>query len=103
MAHTYREEDGVIIFELEGKIMGTPHDNYLILDKVYEFTTQNKFKIVMDFSNADWMNSRGIGICVTTVTVMRNRGGFLKALNGPTPSISWPDIPWEYPRPLRSR
>jgi anti-anti-sigma factor len=75
MAHTHREEDGVVIFELEGKIMGTPHDNYLILDKVYEFTTQNKFKMVMDFSNVEWMNSRGIGICVTTVTAMRNRGG----------------------------
>lgn len=78
MAHSHREENGVVIFELEGKIMGTQHDNYLILDKVYEFIQQNKFKMVMDFSNVDWMNSRGIGICITTITALRNRDGDLK-------------------------
>lgn len=78
MAHSHREENGIVVFELEGKIMGTQHDNYLILDKVYEFIQQNKFKMVMDFSNVDWMNSRGIGICITTVTALRNRDGDLK-------------------------
>jgi anti-sigma B factor antagonist len=78
MAHTYREENGIVILELEGKIMGTQHDNYLILDKVYEFIQQNRLRMVMDFSNIDWMNSRGIGICVTTITALRNRGGDLK-------------------------
>ncbi len=78
MAHTHREENGIVIFELEGKIMGTQHDNYLILDKVYEFIQQNKFKIVMDFTKVDWLNSRGIGICITTVTALRNRDGDLK-------------------------
>ena len=89
MPHTHREENGIVIFELEGKIMGTQHDNYLILDKVYEFITQNKFKIVMDFKNVDWMNSRGIGICVTTVTAMRNRGGemVMACLNERTESL----------------
>jgi len=78
MAHTSREENGIVIFKLEGKIMGTQHDNYLILDKVYEFIQQNKFRMVMDFSNVDWMNSRGIGICITTITALRNRDGDLK-------------------------
>ncbi len=78
MAHTSREENGIVIFELEGKIMGTPQDNYLILDKIYEFIQQDKFRVVMDFSNVDWMNSRGIGICVTTITALRNRDGDLK-------------------------
>jgi len=78
MAHTSREENGIVIFELEGKIMGTQHDNYLILDKVYEYTKENKFNMVFDFSNVDWMNSRGIGICITTATALRNRDGDLK-------------------------
>jgi anti-anti-sigma factor len=78
MAHTSREENGIVIFELEGKIMGTQQDNYLILDKIYEFIQQNKFRMVMDFSNVDWMNSRGIGICVATITALRNRDGDLK-------------------------
>jgi len=78
MAHTSREENGIVIFELEGKIMGTQHDNYLILDKVYEYTKENKFNIIFDFSKVEWMNSRGIGICVTTATALRNRDGDLK-------------------------
>lgn len=78
MAHTSREENGIVVFDLEGKIMGTQHDNYLILDRVYEYTTENKFKIVFDFTKVDWINSRGIGICITTVTALRNRDGDLK-------------------------
>ena len=78
MAHSSREEQGIVIFELEGKIMGTQHDNYLILDKIYEYTEQKKFKVVFDFSRVDWMNSRGIGICVSTATALRNRDGDLK-------------------------
>ena len=78
MAHTTREENGIVIFELEGKLMGTQHDNYLILDKVYEYIQQNKFRMVFDFTNVDWINSRGIGICITATTAMRNRDGDLK-------------------------
>lgn len=78
MAHSSREENGIVVFELEGKIMGTQHDNYLILDKVYEYTKEDKFKIIFDFSKVDWMNSRGIGICITTITALRNRDGDLK-------------------------
>ena len=78
MAHSSREENGIVIFELEGKIMGTQHDNYLILDKVYEYTKESKFNMVFDFSKVDWINSRGIGICITTVTALRNRDGDLK-------------------------
>jgi len=78
MAHSSREENGIVIFELEGKIMGTQHDNYLILDKVYEYTKESKFNMVFDFSKVDWMNSRGIGICITTKTALKNRDGDLK-------------------------
>ena len=31
MAHTSREENGIIIFELEGKIMGTQHVLFLVI------------------------------------------------------------------------
>jgi anti-sigma B factor antagonist len=78
MAHTSREENGIVIFELEGKIMGTQHDNYLILDKVYEYTKEDNFKMIFDFSKVAWLNSRGIGICISTVTALRNRDGDLK-------------------------
>jgi anti-sigma B factor antagonist len=78
MGHTSREENGIVIFDLEGKIMGTQHDNYLILDKVYDYIKEDKINIVLDFSKVDWINSRGIGICITAVTALRNRNGDLK-------------------------
>ena len=34
--------------------------------------------MIFDFSKVDWLNSRGIGICVTTATALRNRDGDLK-------------------------
>jgi anti-anti-sigma factor len=34
--------------------------------------------MIFDFAKVEWMNSRGIGICVTTATALRNRDGDLK-------------------------
>jgi anti-sigma B factor antagonist len=78
MPHESRVENGIVIFALEGKIMGTQHDNYLILDKLYEYTKEDRLNVIFDFSKVDWINSRGIGICITAVTALKNRKGDLK-------------------------
>jgi len=77
MANIFREENGVMIFELEGKIMGTRHDDSLI-DRVYEFIEKGKIKFVFDLSKVEWINSRGLGICITVYTALNNRGGGFK-------------------------
>ena len=77
MKHAVREEKGVVIFELVGKIMGGPDDTSLV-NAIYECADQNKTKVVIDLCRVEWMNSRGLGICIAGVTALRNRGGDLK-------------------------
>ncbi len=77
MKHTIREEDGVIVIALEGKIMGEPLDTALI-NMVDKYVQQNKVNAVMDYSRVAWINSMGLGICITILTSLRNRGGDLR-------------------------
>ncbi len=77
MKHTIREEDGVIVIALEGKVMGEPLDTALI-NMVDAYIQQNKVNAVMDYSKVAWINSMGLGICITILTSLRNRGGDLR-------------------------
>jgi anti-sigma B factor antagonist len=80
MKLTYREQDGVIILEPKGKIMGGP-DATLLHDQLHEFIDQNKKKVVIDLAKVDWMNSTGLGILISGLTTLRNNGGELKLAN----------------------
>ena len=80
MKLTDREENGVIILEPTGKIMGGP-DASLLHDKLYEFIEQDKKKVIVDLSEVDWMNSTGLGILISSYTTLRNNGGKLKLAN----------------------
>ncbi|UCD94118.1 MAG: STAS domain-containing protein [Candidatus Zixiibacteriota bacterium] len=75
--HTFREVNDIIVLELSGKIMGGTEDTTLV-NQIYEFADQNKTKVVIDFSEVEWMNSRGLGICICGATTLRNRGGDLR-------------------------
>jgi len=77
MASVFREENGVIIAELEGKMMGSPQDTSIV-NSVYEYMEKGNFKFVFDFSNVDWINSRGLGLCITVYTSLNNKGGGFK-------------------------
>ena len=80
MKLTDREENGVIILEPTGKIMGGP-DASLLHDKLYEFIEQDKKKVIVDLAEVDWMNSTGLGILISSYTTLRNNGGKLKLAN----------------------
>ncbi|MCG8608178.1 STAS domain-containing protein [bacterium] len=75
-----REEQGVVILELSGKIMGGP-DATLLNDKLHELIESEKKHIVADLQNVNWMNSSGLGILIGGLTTMRNNGGDLKLAN----------------------
>ena len=80
MKLTDREQNGVIILEPKGKIMGGP-DASLLHDKLYEYIEQNKKQVVIDLSEVDWMNSTGLGILISGLTTLRNNDGSLKLAN----------------------
>lgn len=75
-----REENGVIVLEPKGKIMGGP-DASLLHDKLYEFIEADRKKIVIDLAKVDWMNSTGLGILISSYTTLRNHDGMLKLAN----------------------
>lgn len=80
MKMTDREQDGVVILEPKGKIMGGP-DASLLHDKLHEFLEQGKKQVVIDLSKVDWMNSTGLGILISSYTTLRNNDGELKLAN----------------------
>ncbi len=77
MKLTDREQDGVIVLEPRGKIMGGP-DATLLHDKLYEFIQQGRTEVVIDLSRIEWMNSTGLGILIQGYTTLRNSDGQLK-------------------------
>jgi len=72
-----REQDGVIVLEPRGKIMGGP-DATLLHDKLYEFIQAGKTRVIIDLSRIEWMNSTGLGILIQGYTTLRNSDGQLK-------------------------
>jgi len=75
-----REQDGVVILEPRGKIMGGP-DASLLHDRLHEYIGQDKKQIVIDLARVDWMNSTGLGILISSFTTLHNNGGELKLAN----------------------
>ena len=71
------DHDGVVVLELNGKIMGGP-DATVINDKLHELVESKRIKVVADLSKVDWMNSSGLGILISGLTTIRNAGGDLK-------------------------
>lgn len=80
MRMTDREQDGVIVLEPKGKIMGGP-DATLLHDKLHEYINQGKTSVVVDLGKVDWMNSTGLGILISGFTTLRNNEGVLKLAN----------------------
>ena len=75
-----REQDGIVVLEPKGKIMGGP-DASLLHDRLHEMLEAGKKKVVSDLAQVEWMNSTGLGILISTYTTLRNNDGELKLAN----------------------
>lgn len=71
------DHNGVVVLELDGKIMGGP-DATAINDKLHELVDSKRINVVADLARVDWMNSSGLGILISGLTTIRNAGGDLK-------------------------
>lgn len=80
MKLTDRVQNGVVILEPMGKIMGGP-DASLLHDRLYDYIKQDKKRVVIDLAQVDWMNSTGLGILISGYTTLRNNEGQLKLAN----------------------
>jgi len=75
-----RVQDGVVVLEPKGKIMGGP-DASMLHDRLYEYIKQDKKRVIIDLAQVDWMNSTGLGILISGYTTLRNNEGQLKLAN----------------------
>jgi anti-sigma B factor antagonist len=86
MKHAHEEISGVIVLKLGDKIMGETDDNQIV-NLVHEFVDQGKIKVVLDFTDVTWMNSRGLGLCISAMTTLRTAKGDLR-LAGTTGAVT---------------
>lgn len=74
------EKNGIVIFNISGKIMGGDDETvfYGTLQKMIQL---NKTKVVIDLAGVEWMNSLGLGLLISGLTTMRKNNGELKLAN----------------------
>ena len=72
-----REEKGIVIFEISGKIMGG-EDETVFYGSLQKMINRSKTKIIIDLAQVEWINSLGLGLLISGLTTMRNNDGELK-------------------------
>jgi len=77
MKHTYRKQNGIGVLELHGKVMGES-DDLKIINMVDDFVKDGVVNLIFDFTDVEWTNSRGVGICMACRETLEKHGGKLK-------------------------
>jgi len=75
-----REQDGIVILEPKGKIMGGP-DATALKESIRDYVNDDKKRVVIDLAEVDWMNSTGLGILISCLKTVKEAGGELKLSN----------------------
>jgi anti-sigma B factor antagonist len=75
-----REKNGIIILDLQGKLMGGP-DAEVFKSTIHKLIEKGHRKVVVNLHNIDWINSTGMGILISGYTTMRRNGGDLRLLH----------------------
>jgi anti-sigma B factor antagonist len=73
-------KDDVVIFRLEGKVIGGP-DATVFHGKLHESVSVGKKKILINMAKVAWMSSVGLGMLISALTTIKNANGVLKLSN----------------------
>lgn len=80
MRYSHELEDQLIILSLKGDLIGE-EDNGAMLTDLDNYVAQGVFFSVVDISEVRYINSSGIGVLITILTKLRNRGGEICLVN----------------------
>jgi anti-sigma B factor antagonist len=69
--------DGVLIFDLKGKLMGGP-ESAAFHEELKKAVAAGQKQIVLDLGEVEWMNSSGLGMLISALTTARNAQGEVK-------------------------
>ncbi len=73
-------DGGIILFEIEGNIVGGP-DAMSLNDEVRKLVESGKKKFIIDLGSVEHINSSGLGILIASLNAVRQAGGDLKVAN----------------------
>jgi anti-sigma B factor antagonist len=76
----FNEKDGIVIFNLSGKVMGG-EDATMFHGHIHEHVDAGKTKVVVNLAKVDWMSSVGLGMLIAALTTLKNNKGDLKIAN----------------------
>jgi anti-sigma B factor antagonist len=71
------EKSGVVLFTVQGEMIGGP-DATQLSEKLHEFISAGKKQMVISMAGVKWMNSSGLGILIGSLNTARRAGGDLK-------------------------
>ncbi len=72
--------NGVILLEIEGNIIGGP-DAMSLNEEFHRLVSSGKKLFVLDMKSVEHINSSGLGILIASLNVVRQAGGDLKIAN----------------------
>jgi anti-anti-sigma factor len=77
---TRRDQDGILILKLKGRLTFGPGD-MLLDDEIQHAMLWRKFRVVIDLSSVDKMDSAGLGALLSARTELQRAGGGLALVN----------------------
>lgn len=75
-----RERDGVIVLDLNGKILGG-EDSEDLKSEIDRVVDESLPSVLLDLSGVPWMNSSGLGILLSGFLRLKEKGGVMKFLH----------------------
>jgi anti-sigma B factor antagonist len=75
-----REESGVVILDVEGKILGG-EDSQSLRGEIDQVIDSNGPSLLLNLKDVPWMNSSGLGIVLAGYIRMKDYGGDLKLVH----------------------
>lgn len=75
-----KQQGEVFILKLSGKFFGGP-ETTKVYQKIEKLCRQDVTRVVMDLSKVTWINCVALGVLVSCMAVLRQRGGDLKLSN----------------------
>ena len=85
MDYNFNLEDGFLVVSLSGDLIGEENGPEIIAE-LETFNADGNLKVIINISDVRYINSSGIGVLITLLTKVRNKGGELCLIN-PSESV----------------
>ena len=85
MKYSFKTEDDFLLVLLSGDLIGEENGPEII-EELEKHNSNGSLNAIIDISNVRYINSSGIGVLITLLTKVRNKGGELCLIN-PSESV----------------